>query len=134
MSAAVGAALPEHRVTVTAEAIKPLALLLRDPNMIHLDPSVVARLGLGDREISQGPLNTGYLWEMLARWAGDSALVRTLQVRFTSNGYAGDVLVAGGTVDSVDDGEATCSVWLRAEDGREVLRGTARVALPEDDA
>lgn len=132
---AAGDDLPDLAVTVRAEAMKPTALLLRDPNPIHLDPAVVRSLGLGDRVINQGPLNVGYLWEMLARWSGDAALVRRLDVRFTSNAFAGEVLVAGGVIDHVADAAdgqrvATCAVWLCAEDGRDVVRGTARVVLP----
>ncbi|WZH50972.1 MAG: MaoC/PaaZ C-terminal domain-containing protein [Nocardioides alkalitolerans] len=131
---AVGDDLPDLAVTVRAEAMKPTALLLRDPNPIHLDPAVVRGLGLGDRVINQGPLNVGYLWEMLARWTGDAGLVRSLDVRFTSNAFAGEVLVAGGVIEDVADADgerlATCSVWLCAEDGRDVVRGTARVGLP----
>lgn len=137
---AVGDVLPDLAVTVRAEAMKPTALLLRDPNPIHLDPDTVRALGLGDRVINQGPLNVGYLWEMLARWSGDSAYVRSLEVRFTSNAFAGELLVAGGAVEAVgpvgaaaSDGTdewATCSVWVCAEDGRDVVRGTAVVRIP----
>ena len=70
-----------------------------------------------------------------ARWTGEAGLVRSLDVRFTSNAFAGEVLVAGGVIEDVvdpADGDrvATCTVWLCAEDGRDVVRGTARVVLP----
>jgi acyl dehydratase len=129
----VGQALPELEVSVGAEPMKPMALLLRDPNPIHLDPAVVAGLGLGDRVINQGPLNTAYLWEMLSRWLGDSARVRTLRVRFTSNAYAGDRVRAGGHVASIAGGLATCAVWLRTDEGRDVLTGTAFVRLTDEE-
>jgi acyl dehydratase len=125
-----GTALPQLRVTVGPEPMKPMALLLRDPNPIHLDATLVQALGLGDRVINQGPLNAGYLWEMLTRWLGDSARVRTLDLRFTSNAYAGDRLVAGGEVEAVAADVATCAVWLRTEEGRDVVQGTAEVLLP----
>ena len=76
MTPAIGERLPGLAVTVEAAPMKPMALLLRDPNPIHLDPAAVARIGLGDRVINQGPLNAAYIWEMLERWLGDSALVR----------------------------------------------------------
>ena len=129
----VGTALPTLEVTVEPEPMKPFALLLRDPNPIHLDPEVVRALGLGDRVINQGPINAGYLWEMLTRWLGDAAHVRVLDLRFTSNAYAGDRLVAGGEVVAVVDGQASCRVWLRTVDGRDVVTGTADVRLPEED-
>lgn len=121
--------LPEFSVTVDAQAMKPVALLLRDPNMVHLDPNVVSALGLGDRVINQGPINAGYVWEMLERWLGDTAVVRTLDIRFTNTAYAGDELTAGGTVEKVDgQGRPTaCDVWLRRADGDTILRGTATI-------
>lgn len=130
---AAGDALPSWTVTVDAERMKPMALLLRDPNPIHLDANVVANLGLGDAVINQGPLNATYLWEMLSRWSGDPARVRRLRVRFTSNAYAGTRLVAGGEVLSVQDRMATCNVWLRDDRDRDVLRGTAEVLLMNEE-
>jgi acyl dehydratase len=126
-----GTAIPELHVVVDPEPMKPVALLLRDPNPIHLDPELVRKLGLGDRVINQGPLNAGYVWEMLTRWLGDAARVRTLDLRFTSNAYAGDRLVAGGEVRTVDGGVLTCAVWLRTDDCRDVVLGTAEVTSEE---
>ncbi|GAA4725895.1 MaoC family dehydratase [Nocardioides endophyticus] len=129
MTPAIGERLPGLAVTVEAAPMKPMALLLRDPNPIHLDPAAVAELGLGDRVINQGPLNAAYIWEMLGRWLGDSALVQTLDLRFTSSAFAGDRLLAEGIVDSIDAETATCSVWLSADDGRDVVRGTVVIRL-----
>ena len=130
MSIQVGTEIPEHHTTVDPAPMKPFALLLRDPNPIHLDAEVVVGLGLGDRVINQGPLNAGYLYEAIRLWLGDEALVRRLDLRFTSNAFAGDELVAGGRVEAVDDatGDLSCGVWLRRDDGVDVLKGTAVVA------
>lgn len=127
-----GDSIPELRVMVEPAPMKPVALLLRDPNPIHLDPRTVQRLGLGERVINQGPVNAGYLWEMLTRWLGDVARVRTLDLRFTSNAYAGDRLIAGGEVTSTGDGVATCAVWLRTDQGRDVVVGTAEVTTDDE--
>jgi acyl dehydratase len=130
MTVHVGTTIPEWRVEVDPQAMKPFALLLRDPNPIHLDPQVVMELGLGDRVINQGPLNAGYVWEAVRRWLGDDALVTTLDLRFTSNAFAGESLTVGGQVDEVDEssGELRCSVWLRRDDGSDVLSGRATIA------
>lgn len=128
-----GTAIPELHVVVDPEPMKPVALLLRDPNPIHLDEEVVRKLGLGERVITQGPLNAGYLWEMLARWLGDAARVRTLDLRFTSNAYAGDHLIAGGEIRTVVGNVVSCAVWLRTDDGRDIVLGTAEVT-PEEPA
>ena len=129
----VGRALAELRVQVDAQAMKPMALLLRDPNPIHLDPAVVEALGFGDRVINQGPLNAAYIWDMLVRTWGDAARVRQLDLRYTSNALAGDELVVGGEITEVDPdtGTATCAVWLRRDDGRDVVTGRATVEAEE---
>jgi acyl dehydratase len=128
-----GAAAPPYEVVVDAQAMKPMALLLRDPNPIHLDPRIVASLGLGDRVINQGPANVGYVWECLARWLEDASRVRSLDVRFTSNAYDGDRLVATAVVREVDESaaEAIVDVLLRTAEGRDLLVGTARVGAEE---
>ncbi|TQC42599.1 hypothetical protein EEB14_47995 [Rhodococcus sp. WS4] len=57
---AVGDVIPEHHVVVRADAMKPMALLLRDPNPIHWDAGALRALGLDERPINQGPLNVSY--------------------------------------------------------------------------
>ena len=88
--------------------------------------------GLGDRLINQGPTNVGYVCNALLAWAGNDAL-RSLTVRFTSNVFDGDEVVAGGVVTAIDeiDGErrATCDVWLDRGDGTRAIEGVAVVAL-----
>ena len=135
---AVGAALPELVVEhVDAEKMKTMALLLRDPNPIHWDVESVRSLGMGDRPVNQGPNNMAYLVDLLTRFAGGADRVRALQVRFVANAFAGDRLVAGGRVASVnqaDDGECLveCDVWLRRNGAEDdvVMAGTATVAMP----
>jgi len=131
--ARVGMALPVWTLdSVSAERMKLLAAILRDPNPIHWDPAEVARRGLGERVINQGPTNLGYVVNMLIAWAGPSCL-RRLDARFTANVFAGDRVVAGGVVTSIRerDGErvADCDVWLDRGDGMRAVAGTATVAL-----
>jgi acyl dehydratase len=133
----VGDEIPPWRLArVTPERMMLLAAVLRDPNPIHWDRSEVARRGLGDRLINQGPTNVGYVCNALAAWAGPSAL-RSLTVRFTSNVFDDDEVVAGGRVTHVDDrGDevlATCDVWLERGDGTRAVEGTATVAFPKED-
>lgn len=127
----VGDALPEHTVDrVDPEKMKTMALLLRDPNPIHWDVASVQDLGMGDKVVNQGPNNMAYLVGMLAAYAGGFDRVRNLKVRFLSNVFAGDRLVAGGrVVANRSDGVTECEVWLR-RDGNEadtVMAGTATV-------
>jgi acyl dehydratase len=136
MKPAVGAQLPEFAIeSVSADRMKLLAAILRDPNPIHWDRAEVAKRGLGNRVINQGPTNLGYITNMLMAWAGPDCL-RHLEARFTANVFEGDSVVAGGVVSGVrhENGEqlVDCEVWLdRPGDGTRVVIGTATVAARE---
>jgi acyl dehydratase len=133
MSVTPGTELPAWRVDrVDPEKMKLFAAIARDPNTIHWDRAEVARRGLGERVINQGPTNLGYVINMLHAWAGPGC-IRELTIRFTANVFDGDAVTAGGVVQSVDEaaGErrATCEVWLDRDDGTRTVTGTAVVGL-----
>jgi acyl dehydratase len=100
---------------VGVDRMKTMAALLRDPYPIHWDPAAVRAAGHGDRPVNQGPLNVGYIANMLMAWAGDDA-IRRLTVGFHARVFAGDTVTAGGTVqDAREPGRARgsrCAVWL----------------------
>lgn len=134
MDLSVGAQLPVWTLeSVSADRMKLLAAILRDPNPIHWDPGEVAKRGLGRRTINQGPTNLGYVLNMLMAWAGPAS-VRRIAARFTSNVFAGDSVVAGGVVTAVrhEHGErlVECDVWLDRGDGSRAIAGTATVVVP----
>jgi 3-hydroxybutyryl-CoA dehydratase len=115
--------------SVDPELMKVFAVALDDPNPIHLDPEAVKAAGLGDRVINQGPAGLGYLLNMLHD-AAPGARVEELKVRFSANVFGGDRVEAGGVVESVQDGRASCKVWLDVTGGRRALSGTATLVLP----
>lgn len=134
MKVEVGTPLPEWRLArVDPEKMKLFAAIARDPNTIHWDRAEVAKRGLGDRLINQGPINLGYVVNMLHEWAGPGCL-RGLSIRFTANVFDGEEVVAGGVVQSLrDEGNerlAECEIWLDRADGTRAVAGTATVALP----
>jgi acyl dehydratase len=114
--------------SVDAARMKTMAAILRDPYPVHWDRASNERLGLGGRVINQGPLNLGYVANMLMAWAGDAA-VRRLTVSFGPPVLDGDHVTARGVVTGVVDGIAHCDVWLE-RDGAPVVRGTAEVVAP----
>jgi acyl dehydratase len=125
-----GTSLPEYVVgPVSPEKMKIFAGILRDPNPIHWDHAELAQRGLGDRLINQGPINLGYVIEMLAQAFGGYDRIRRLTTRFTANVFEGDVVTAGGRVTSVEDGVAVCEVWLDRAEGERAISGTARMSL-----
>ncbi len=128
----VGQQIPPFIVEhVDAQRMKTMAAILRDPYPIHWDRQATAALGLGGRTVNQGPLNLGYVANMLMAWAGDSA-IRRLRVEFHARVLDGDTVTARGLVESVaivdGGGIATCSVWLERA-GERVLSGTAEVFI-----
>jgi acyl dehydratase len=132
----VGTELPPLEVVVSAEKMKTTAALLQDPNPIHFDAHAVQALGLGDRPVNQGPLNMGYVMNMLAAFSGSHDCLRRLRVRFLANVLAGDRVRATGVVTALaasedhDEYLAECDIDLAIVGGRTVLRGTATVAVP----
>jgi acyl dehydratase len=114
---------------VSAEKMKIYAAILRDPNPIHWDRSEVASRGLGARLINQGPLNLGYVVNMLVDASAGPQAIRRLTVRFGENVREGDVVVAHGLVRSVDGNEATCDIWLELASGQRAVEGTAIIEI-----
>jgi acyl dehydratase len=130
----VGTALKPFRVeSVSSQSMKTWAVILHDPNPIHLDPAVVKAKGLGERVINQGPVNLAYLINML-RAAVPGGSVESLEVRYVDNVFAGDAVEAGGAVTSVSSEggrrKLVCDVWLRVDGRGPVLTGSATISAP----
>ena len=133
MSVRQGDSIPEWVMSsVSAERMKTMAAILRDPNPLHWDRQAVAALplGLGERTINQGPLGLGYIINMLHAWKGPESL-RRIRMTFPHVVLDGDRVTAKGVVESVDGGVAHCSVWLEHSDGRRLLEGSAEVYLDQ---
>ena len=130
-----GTVLPALEVEVDPEKMKVMAALLADPNPIHFDTRALARLGLEERPVNQGPRNMGYLQTMLSRWAGGRDRLLTFKVRFQGNVLGGDRVRAHGVVTEVRDTErgrvASCDITLEVVGGDVALSGTADVLLEE---
>ncbi len=133
----VGDPLPEWVLEeVTPERMQVMAAVLRDPNPIHWDRAELVARGLPPRLINQGPINLGYVTNMLEAWAGRGA-IRRLEARFTSNVLEGDRVRAGGSVIAVRGDDrgllVDCEVWLDVDGRGRAVEGTATVALGRSD-
>ena len=134
MSIEIGTDVPPWEMPFVDPArMKTMAAILRDPYPVHWDRAANTRLGLEGRVINQGPLNLGYIVNMLHAWAGPGS-VRRLTVSFGRPVLDGDAVTARGRVVALEDidGErrATCEVWLD-RDGETVVTGTAVVRAPD---
>jgi acyl dehydratase len=123
---------PWSMPSVSAEKMKLYAALARDPSPIHWDPAEVAKRGLGERVINQGPTSLGYVLNMLMAWAGPAS-IKDVRARFTENVFDGESVTARGVVTAVrTEGQqrlADCDAWLERADGTRVVVATATVAL-----
>ena len=136
MTWAVGDAIPEWVMEeVSAERMRTMAALLRDPNPLHWDRDAVAALplGLGRRTINQGPLGLSYMVNMLHAWAGPGC-IRRMVTRFPQVVLDGERVVARGSIQSLrsEGGEllADCEVRLEHAERGVLLEGEVTVALP----
>jgi len=112
-----------------------MAAILRDPNPIHFE---LATSDDGtDLRINQGPLNVGYVANMLTSWAGPDSIKR-LRVRFVANVFEGDDVEASGVVTAIaedpDGALAECDVQLVRSNGDLVLTGTAIIVISGNSA
>ncbi len=133
ITVAIGDEIPEWTMEAVDPArMKTMAAILRDPYPVHWDRDANAAFGLAGRVINQGPLNLGYIVNMLRAWAGPTC-VRRLTVSFARPVLDGDCVTARGRVIAVEQGDgaqlATCDIWLYRDD-EAVVTGTAVVQLP----
>ena len=128
-----GAPIPPWDMpSVDAARMRTMAAILRDPYPVHWDRCANERIGFGGRVINQGPLNLGYVANMLMAWAGDDA-IRRLTVSFGPPVLDEDHVVATGTVREVVGGVALCEVRLSRGD-EPLVTGTAHVTAPSQAA
>ena len=113
--------------SVDPEKMKLMAAILRDPNPIHFDAERVKELGMGDRQVNQGPSNMSYLLNMVSSWAGGVGALRSADMRLLGNVFAGDRVECRGTVTAVEEGLVTVEVEATVGE-QPVLRGTVVVA------
>ena len=104
-------------VDVRAEEMKLIALLLRDPNPIHLDPDAAAACGYGRACVNQGPANLAYA---LTHAEAVHGPVGGFTARFHRMVRDGDVVTPVVGADGSDD------PWfvLRGADGAPAVSGS----------
>ncbi len=136
MNLKVGDSIPQWVMpSVSAERMRTMAAILRDPNPLHWDRNAVdvLPLGLGKRTINQGPLGLSYMINMLHAWAGPNCL-RRIVMRFPQVVLDGEQVIARGTIRALREEDsarlADCDIWLEHGDRGVLLEGTASVTLP----
>lgn len=138
MRVAVGDTIPPFRMErVTAERMKTVAAIFRDPFPVHWDREATREMGFEGKLLNQSPINLGYVINMLMHWAGPTC-VRRIRTEFPEPVFDGESVQAGGSVVALSreasETVAECEVWLDREDGTRSLVARAWVALPADPA
>ncbi len=129
--------LPAWRLDwVDPAHMKVLALLLADPNPIHLDAAAAQRLGVADRPVNQGPSTMALAANMvLAAFPG--ARLTSLRTRLLGLVLAEDRIDGGGDVTGreIVDGQerVRCQVYLEIPGRGRVLEGEAVLVMPPAD-
>ncbi len=131
-SIAVGDALPELGIAVTATLVAAGAIATRDFMPVHHDRDFAVAQGAPD--IFMNILSdTGYCSRFLTDWAGPDAMLSRLAIRLGVPVFPGDRLVYTGEVTQVDDDgdEGVVYVAFRATTPLgEHVTGTATLTLP----
>ena len=129
---AVGDALPELAIEVTATLVVAGAVATRDFMPVHHDRDFAVSQGAPD--IFMNILSdTGYCSRFLTDWAGPDAMVRHLAIRLGVPVFPGDRLVYTGEVAAVSDGadERLVDVAFRATTALgDHVAGTATLSVP----
>jgi len=139
----VGDSIPEWVMeSVSAERMRTMAAILRDPNPLHWDREAVARLPvvdtlpfkLGKRTINQGPLGLSYIVNMLHAWMGPKC-IRRFYMTFPKVVLDEDRVVARGKITAFREEQgaqlADCDIWLEHAERGVLLEGRATVQLAD---
>ena len=110
-----GFTLKDWQFLVPQESMNTWAVILDDPNPIHLDASAVKQVGLGDKTINQGPANIAYVLNMIEENFPNSQILK-MNNKMTDSVLEGDLVTVSGQITEVkakgDQFIASCSIKL----------------------
>jgi acyl dehydratase len=101
-----------------------MALLLRDPNPLHLDRVYAQERGFAD-SVQQGPIHAGWATEAVASWLPTGWRLDRLRIRFLDNVFPGDVVETTGVVAAIREGEVEIEFEQAKAGGGRTLTGRA---------
>ena len=106
---AVGDTLPELAIEGTPTFVISMALATRDFQDVHHDRDLAQQRG--SKDIFANILtDMGLVQRYVTEWAGQKAILRSIQLRLGVPWYAYDTLTLSGTVKSIEDGLVTLAV------------------------
>jgi hydroxyacyl-ACP dehydratase HTD2-like protein with hotdog domain len=129
----LGEELPSESHVVTRVTLFLFGIAYFTPHRIHYDVEYARGEGFDDVLVTANLLSA-YSADLLARWAGDAAAVRSLEERNVAPATAGDALVVGGRVSDLEPGETGglvwCDLYVNRADGARVIGARASLQLP----
>lgn len=122
---AIGEALPELRVPITASAIVAGAIATNDFENVHHDKAAAQATGVPD--IFMNILTTnGLVQRYVTDWCGASTRIAGIEIKLGAPNFVGDTMVLTGRVAKLEGGRAEVAVTGRNSIGEHV---TATVML-----
>ena len=110
-----GSNLKDWAFLVPQESMYTWAVILDDPNPIHLDANAAKQVGLGDKTINQGPANIAYILNMIEENFPNSRILK-MNNKMTDSVLEGDLVTVSGQISEIkaegDQFIASCSIKL----------------------
>ena len=110
-----GFTLKDWEFLVPQESMDTWAVILDDPNPIHLDANAVKQVGLGNKTINQGPANIAYIINMIEENFPNSQILK-MNNKMTDSVLEGDLVTVSGHITEIKVEEsqfvASCSIQL----------------------
>jgi acyl dehydratase len=110
-----GSNLKDWAFLVPQESMNTWAVILDDPNPIHLDANAAKQVGLGDKTINQGPANIAYILNMIEENFPNSRILK-MNNKMTDSVLEGDLVTVSGQISEIkaegDQFIASCSIQL----------------------
>jgi acyl dehydratase len=116
-----GFTLKDWEFLVPQESMDTWAVILDDPNPIHLDANAVKQVGLGNKTINQGPANIAYILNMIEENFPNSQILK-MNNKMTDSVLEGDLVTVSGHITEIKVEEsqfvASCSIQLTVEEDK----------------
>lgn len=131
-SVEVGDRLPERRLSCDTVQLFLYNAALWNAHRIHFDAPYAEAVEGYPGLVVAGPLIGDWLVQCAVEWMGEAAELVSFEFSNRWAAYAGDPLVSGGTVASVDRGSGLVTLELQVlnEEGRVIAPGRAVIRLP----
>lgn len=127
-----GLEIPPLEVRISKVRMMMYAAATWNPYQLHWDSDYSKTHGFQDANIA-GPMFGDYLAEMLVRWAGDPAFLKSLEYTNRAMAFPEDTLICRGKVEEkLQEGENTflrCHVWVENQEGRILAEGKAFLSV-----